>query len=62
MFEVITIGGGDYIVNVFNAVAAWTGGGGYKSMLQCVLVNGQIQKLQERGSYLLALAVSVRCI
>lgn len=38
MFEVITIGGGDYIVNVFNAVAAWTGGGGYKSMLQCVLV------------------------
>ncbi|MDO6414399.1 conjugal transfer protein TraG N-terminal domain-containing protein [Sphingomonas sp. BIUV-7] len=38
MFEVITVGGGEYIVNVFNAVAAWTGGGGYKSMLQCVLV------------------------
>ena len=25
--EVFTIGGGEYIVNVFNAVAAWTGGG-----------------------------------
>ena len=25
--EVFTIGGGEYIVNVFNAVAAWTGAG-----------------------------------
>lgn len=38
MFEVYTIGGGEYIVNVFNAVAAWTGGGGYKSMIQAALV------------------------
>ncbi len=36
--EVFTIGGGDYIVNTFNAVAAWTGSGGYKSMIQCVMV------------------------
>ena len=36
--EVFTVGGGEYIVNTFNAVAAWTGLGGYKSMLQVVLV------------------------
>jgi conjugal transfer mating pair stabilization protein TraG len=36
--EVYTIGGGDYVVNIFNAVAAWTGAGGYKSMIQTVLV------------------------
>ena len=36
--EVWTIGGGEYIVNVFNAVAAWTGAGGYKSMIQAVIV------------------------
>ena len=38
--EVFTIGGGEYIVNVFNAVAAWTGGGGYKSMISVVMVMG----------------------
>ena len=38
--EVFTIGGGEYIVNVLNAVAAWCGGGGYRSMLQVVMVMG----------------------
>lgn len=38
--EVFTVGGGEYIVNVFNAVAAWTGQGGYKSLIQVVLVMG----------------------
>ena len=36
--EVFTIGGGDYLVNTFNAVAAWTGSGGYASMMQVVFV------------------------
>ena len=40
MVEVFTIGGGEYIVNTFNAVAAWTGGGGYKSLIKVVLVLG----------------------
>ena len=40
MFEIFTIGGGDYLVNVFQAVAAWTGNGGYKSLLQVVMVMG----------------------
>lgn len=40
MLEVFTVGGGEYIVNTFNAVAAWTGGGGYRSMLQVVMVMG----------------------
>ena len=40
MVEVFTVGGGDYLVNVFQAVAAWTGNGGYKSLLQVVLVMG----------------------
>lgn len=40
MLEVFTIGGGEYIVNVLNAVAAWCGGGGFRSMLQVVLVMG----------------------
>ena len=43
--EVFTIGGGEYIVNVFHAVAAWTGGGGYRSMLQVVMVMGFIYSL-----------------
>ena len=43
--EVFTIGGGEYIVNVFNAVAAWTGGGGYRSLLQVVMVMGFIYSL-----------------
>ena len=38
--NVITSGGGQYIVNVLNAVAAWTGGGGFRSMLQVVMVMG----------------------
>ncbi|VWX49868.1 conjugal transfer protein TraG N-terminal domain-containing protein [Novosphingobium sp. 9U] len=40
MLEVFTIGGGEYIVNVLNAVAAWCGGGGFRSMLQVVMVMG----------------------
>lgn len=40
MLEVFTIGGGEYIVNVLNAVAAWCGGGGFRSMLQVTLVMG----------------------
>ena len=27
MMEIFTIGGGEYIVNVLNAVSAWTGEG-----------------------------------
>ena len=40
MIEIFTVGGGDYMVNVFQAVAAWTGNGGYKSLLQVVMVMG----------------------
>jgi conjugal transfer mating pair stabilization protein TraG len=40
MVEVFTVGGGDYLVNVFQAVAAWTGSGGYKSLLQVVMAMG----------------------
>jgi conjugal transfer mating pair stabilization protein TraG len=36
--ELFTIGGGEYVVNVLNAVAAWTGSGGYKSLIQVVMV------------------------
>lgn len=43
--EVFTIGGGEYIVNVMNAVAAWCGGGGYRSMIQVVMVMGFIYSL-----------------
>jgi conjugal transfer mating pair stabilization protein TraG len=45
MVEVFTIGGGEYIVNVFNAVAAWTGGGGYRALLRVVMVLGFIYAL-----------------
>ena len=45
MVEVFTIGGGEYIVNTFNAIAAWTGGGGYKSLIKVVLVLGLIYAL-----------------
>lgn len=38
--NVLTSGGGQYIVNVLNAIAAWTGGGGFRSMLQVVMVMG----------------------
>ena len=40
MVEIFTTGGGEYIVNVLNAVAAWTGAGGYKSLIQVALVMG----------------------
>lgn len=42
MIEVFTIGGGEYVVNVMNAVAAWTGDGGYISLIQVVFVMGFI--------------------
>ncbi|ATI80542.1 conjugal transfer protein TraG N-terminal domain-containing protein [Sphingobium yanoikuyae] len=45
MLEVFTVGGGEYLVNVFNAVAAWSGGGGYKSLLRVVMVMGLIYSL-----------------
>ena len=45
MLEVFTVGGGEYLVNTFNAVSAWTGGGGYRSMLQVVFVMGLIYSL-----------------
>lgn len=38
--EVFTIGGGALLVNTFNAVAAWTDSGGYKSLLQVAMVMG----------------------
>ncbi len=38
--ELFTIGGGEYVVNVLNAVAAWTGDGGYRSLLQVCMVMG----------------------
>lgn len=38
MLEVFTVGGGEYIVNVFNAVAAWTGDGGYKALIRVAMV------------------------
>ncbi|MXO75942.1 conjugal transfer protein TraG [Altererythrobacter aerius] len=40
MVEIFTVGGGEYIVNVLNAVAAWTGAAGYKSLIQVALVMG----------------------
>ena len=40
MYEVFTVGGGEYLVNMFNAVAAWAGGGGFRSMLQVIMVMG----------------------
>lgn len=45
MLEVFTIGGGEYLVNTFNAVAAWSGGGGYRSLLRVVMVMGLIYSL-----------------
>jgi len=40
MLEIFTIGGGQPIVNVLNAVAAWCGGGGFRSLIQVVMVMG----------------------
>ncbi|MGB3796721.1 MAG: conjugal transfer protein TraG N-terminal domain-containing protein, partial [Alteraurantiacibacter sp.] len=45
MQEIFTIGGGEFIVNVLNAVAAWTGGGGFRSLIQVVFVMGLIYAL-----------------
>lgn len=45
MLEVFTVGGGEYLVNIFNAVAAWSGGGGYRSLIRVVLVMGLIYSL-----------------
>ncbi|WP_150294394.1 conjugal transfer protein TraG N-terminal domain-containing protein [Sphingobium estronivorans] len=45
MLEVFTVGGGEYLVNCFNAVAAWSGGGGYRSMIRVVMVMGLIYSL-----------------
>ena len=45
MLEVFTVGGGEYLVNTFNAVAAWAGGGGYRSLLRVVMVMGLIYSL-----------------
>lgn len=36
--EVFTVGGGEYLVNVFNAIAAWSGAGGYRALLRVVMV------------------------
>lgn len=38
MIEVFTVGGGEYLVNVFNATAAWAGSGGYKGLVRVVMV------------------------
>jgi conjugal transfer mating pair stabilization protein TraG len=40
MIEIFTVGGGEYIVNALNAVASWTGAGGYKSLIQATMVMG----------------------
>jgi len=45
MLEVFTVGGGEYLVNTFNAVAAWSGGGGYRSLIRVVMVMGLIYSL-----------------
>ncbi|MBJ7438453.1 MAG: conjugal transfer protein TraG N-terminal domain-containing protein [Sphingopyxis sp.] len=45
MLEVFTVGGGEYLVNTFNAVAAWSGGGGYRALLRVVMVMGLIYSL-----------------
>ena len=40
MVQIYTIGGGPYVVQVINAVAAWTHSGGYISFLQVVMMLG----------------------
>lgn len=40
MLEVFTVGGGEFLVNTFNAVAAWTGSGGFRSLLSVCMVMG----------------------
>jgi conjugal transfer mating pair stabilization protein TraG len=38
MIEVFTVGGGEYLINVFNAVASWAGSGGYRGLIRVVMV------------------------
>jgi conjugal transfer mating pair stabilization protein TraG len=38
MYEIITHGGGQFLYQSFNAVAAWTGGGGYRGFLQVFMI------------------------
>ena len=45
MLEVFTVGGGDYLVNTFNAIAAWTGSGGFKALIRVCMVMGLIYAL-----------------
>ena len=45
MLEVFTVGGGEYLVNTFQAVASWGGSGGYKSLIRVVMVMGLIYAL-----------------
>ncbi|MEL7519570.1 MAG: conjugal transfer protein TraG N-terminal domain-containing protein, partial [Pseudomonadota bacterium] len=45
MLEIFTTGGGEYIVNVFNAVSAWTGGGGFRALIRVAMVMGLIYSL-----------------
>ncbi|NBW75750.1 MAG: conjugal transfer protein TraG [Sphingomonadaceae bacterium] len=45
MLDVFTVGGGEYLVNMFNAVAAWSGSGGFKSLIRVVMVMGLIYAL-----------------
>ena len=45
MLEVFTVGGGEYLVDTFNAIAAWTGSGGFKSLIRVVMVMGLIYAL-----------------
>lgn len=45
MLEVFTVGGGEYLVNTFNAIATWTGSGGFKSLIRVVMVMGLIYAL-----------------
>lgn len=40
MIEVFTVGGGEYLVNTFNALAAWSGSGGYRALIRVVMVMG----------------------
>ena len=45
MLEVFTVGGGDYLVNTFNAIAAWTGSDGFKALIRVCMVMGLIYAL-----------------
>ncbi|KAJ8138358.1 hypothetical protein OY671_008428, partial [Metschnikowia pulcherrima] len=38
--EVFTVGGGEYLVNVFNAIAAWSSAGGYRASSRVVMAMG----------------------